>query len=731
MIFNKGNYPHYKQLDEKDCGPTCLKIICKYYNKLVSIKTIRELTYTDRTGSSMLGLSLASEKLGFKSMGAMVSYNQLQNEVLLPCVAHWNQNHFVVVFEVKNNKVIVSDPSHGILKYTKKEFVKGWNNSLYNGVILIVDPTQEFYNTSPDINSDEKIVIKWSSFLKQNLLVYKKYFFQLCVGLIISSILQLLFPILTQSIVDVGIKNKSVKFIYLILIAQLALYIGKVIIDLIRSWTLIYISSRINISLVSAYFRKLMNLPISFFDKKLTGDLTQRISDLNRIEQFITSGILNFTFSFFSLIILGMAISLYNLTIFAIFLMGSILYVLWIVIFMKKRADIDYKRFSQQSSNQSTIIEMINGMQEIKLNNAEHLKRWQWEKIQIKLYKIGLSSAYLSQAQNLGSGLINEIKNILITIYAAQLVIDNSISLGVMLSISYIIGQLNSPIIQLLSFLQSLQDANISMERLQEIHSKNDEEAKVMISNDSLTIENITIENLSFSYSGSSSEKIINAINLNIPKNKITAIVGASGSGKTTLMKLLLKFYEPVQGDIKIGNVPLNKISARWWRARCGVVMQEGYIFTDTIRKNITVGFENEDKVQLEHSIKLANLQELMAQLPLGLDTVIGPEGHGLSTGQKQRILIARAVYKNPEILFFDEATSALDSNNEKIIVENLNSFFHGKTVLMIAHRLSTVVNADQIIVLENGKVVERGNHKELLANQSWYYNLIRNQLNI
>lgn len=724
-------FPHYKQPDNKDCGPTCLKIIAKHYKKTLPLQQIRNLSETVRSGSNLLSLSNAAEKIGFRSLGVKVSLDKLQ-EVPLPCILHWNKNHYVVLYKIKKRIFYISDPAHGLLKYTKEEFLKHWigNNATLEteeGIALLLEPTPKFYNSE----WDEKEKSLGFAFLFKYIFKYKKFLVQLIIGLLAGSLLQLIFPFLTQSIVDVGIKNQDIHFIYLILFAQLALFIGRTSIEVIRGWILLHLSTRINISLISDFFIKLMNLPIAFFDTRMTGDILQRINDHKRIERILTTSSLNVLFSMFNLVIFGIVLAYYNLTIFAIFIVGSFLYFLWILIFLKKRRDIDYKRFSQVSQEQSKVIELINGMQEIKLHNAEKQKRWGWEFLQARLFKISIESLALEQYQSVGSGFINELKNILITVLSAKLVIDGEITLGMMLAITYIVGQLNSPISQLINFIREVQDAKISLERLSEIHNKEDEEKA---DEEKITEfpknTDLTLSKVSFRYIGSD-QLVLEDLDLHIPANKITAIVGVSGSGKTTLMKLLLKFYDPNKGQIKIGNHDLKNVSQKTWRYECGVVMQEGYIFSDTIANNIAVGVDYVDKKKLAHAVDVANIKEFIESLPLSYNTKIGMEGVGLSTGQKQRLLIARAVYKNPNFLFFDEATSALDANNEKTIMEKLDVFFESKTVVVIAHRLSTVKNAHQIVVLDDGKIIEKGTHKELVKQKGNYYHLVKNQLEL
>ena len=727
---NLKKFPNYKQTEAKDCGPTCIKIIAKYYGKLINTQQIRTLSETTREGSSLLGLSDAVENIGFHSLGVKLSFTKLL-EATFPCIIHWNKNHYVVVYKIKKGIIYISDPAHGLITYTKEEFIKHWignnaNENTEEGIALLVEPTPKFYQE--EFEKDEPYGF---NFIFKYLFKYKKFIVQLIIGLLAGSLLQLILPFLTQSIVDVGIKNQDVNFIYLILVAQLFLYVGKASLEIIRSWILLHLSTRINISLISDFFIKLMKLPISFFDVRMTGDLLQRINDHKRIERILTTSSLTILFSLFNLVIFSFVLGYYSLQIFGVFVFGSIFYIAWVLFFFKKRKELDYKRFSQVSQEQSKVIELINGMQEIKLHNAERRMRWNWEYVQARLFKISTKSLALEQTQSVGSNFINELKNMFITILSAKLVIDGELTLGMMMAISYIVGQLNAPVTQLIGFMRDVQDAKISLERLGEIHNKEDEEKE---GEEKVTVipENadIKLKGVSFKYTGGL-EPVLKEVSFTIPANKTTAIVGVSGSGKTTLMKLLLRFYELDKGEILIHNFNLKNISQKVWRAHCGVVMQEGYIFNDTIAKNIAVGEDYVDTKKLLHAVDIANVTDYIDGLPLGYNTKIGNEGSGLSTGQKQRLLIARAVYKNPKFLFFDEATSALDANNEMVIMEKLNTFFTDKTAVVIAHRLSTVKNAHQIVVLDKGKIVEVGNHTELIKQKGNYYHLVKNQLEL
>jgi ATP-binding cassette, subfamily B, bacterial len=730
-------FPFTKQLDAMDCGPACLRMVSKYHGKSYSLQKLRDNSFITREGVSLLGISDAAESIGLHTIGARVSFEKLADEVPLPCIVHWKQRHFVVVYDIKGRKgkeiIKVADPAHGLITYSKKEFLSGWLSSVKGeedlGICLVIEPTPNFYE-----QENEKIDKSSFRFLFSYIRPHRKFIIQLILGMILGSMLQLIFPFLTQSVVDVGINNRDLGFITLVLIAQLVLFVSQTTVEFIRSWILLHISTRINISLISDFLIKLMKLPIGFFDSKMIGDLMQRIGDHTRIENFLTASSLQVLFSMVNLVIFAIVLGIYSLKILAIFLIGSILYILWVLIFMKRRRELDFKRFAQLSDNQSNLIQLITGMQEIKLNNCEKQKRWEWESIQSKLFKVNIKGLSLNQYQQAGGAFFNQSKNILITFIAAESVVTGNMTLGMMMAVQYIIGQLNAPIEQMIGTVRSAQDAKISLERLGEIHSKEDEESS---EDDKQLLQRIpenkqiNISDVSFQYEGPRSPYVLKDLCLDIPQNKVTAIVGTSGSGKTTLVKLLLGFYNTIKGEIRVGDYRLDTISAKLWRSNIGAVMQDGFIFSDTIANNIAISDETIDREKLLNAARAANIQEYVESLPLGFNTKIGQEGTGISQGQKQRILIARVVYKNPEFIFFDEATNALDANNEKIIMKNLDEFFQGRTVVVVAHRLSTVKNADQIVVLEKGKIIEVGDHAELTAKKGAYYNLVKNQLEL
>ena len=729
-------FPHYQQLDSMDCGPSCLRMVAKYYGRSYSLQNLRERSFITRQGVSMLGISDAAESIGFRTQGVRISLEQLIEDVPLPCILHWNQNHFVVLYDIKKRKsgatFKISDPGKGKYDMDLSGIQKCWistrKDGKDSGTALVLTPTPDFYERIDDQEQQKRNL----SFYLRYLFPYRSQLFQLVVGMLLGSVFSLILPFLTQAMVDQGIGNRNLNFITLILIAQLVLSVTQMGVGFIQSWISLHMNTRISITLISDFLAKLMRLPIRFFDAKNIGDIMQRIGDHGRIQSFMTGTTLTTIFSFFNFFVFAFIMAYYNLTILVVFLVGNALYVTWILSFMRYRRKLDNARFAQASANQSNMVQLITGMQEIKLNNCEKQHRGKWESIQVKLFKISIQGTALGQIQQVGSLFFSRTTSLLISFLAAKAVVDGEITLGMMMSISYIIGQLSGPIGQVIGFSQSLQDAKISLERLNEINNKEDEivtvESKINTLPEDKTIK---LEDVCFSYDGAEREYVLEDLNLTIPQNKVTAIVGASGSGKTTIIKLLLGFYEPVKGKLKVGNYSLTDINPHLWRQNTGAVMQEGFLFSDTIANNIALSEEAVDQKKLLYAVETANIKDFIESLPLKYNSKIGMEGSGVSQGQKQRLLIARTIYKSPMFLFFDEATNALDANNERTILDKLKEFYKGRTVVIVAHRLSTVQNADNIIVLDEGKVIEEGTHKELTEKKGAYYTLVKNQLEL
>ena len=749
-----------------DCGPACLQMILRFYRRDLPVHVIRDKMEVNKQGANMLGISNAAETLGFRTHSVKLDFATLSKDALLPCIVHWNQNHFIVLYRIAKDVIYIADPAVGLVRLGATDFLSQWAGHDGEGIALLLEPRPGAYSEEEEQSGEKTSRLTLHS-LFSYLFPFKRLIVQLLLGLCVASLLQLILPFLTQSVVDIGVNSANIHFIYIVLLAQGALTIGTLSVDFVRSWLLMHISTRVNISILTDFLIKLMSLPVSFFDSKKTGDILQRMNDHQRIESFLTGSSINVLFSMVNLIIFSIVLAVFNLYIFSVFAFASVLYSLWVIIFLKKRRELDYRRFAVASKEQSATIQLVQGMQEIKLNGMEKPMRWAWERLKVKLFRLNISVLVMNQWQQAGASFINEGKNIFITFLSAKAVVEGQITLGTMLAIQYIIGQLNSPIEQMIGFMQNWQNARISLERLNEVHDMEEEEpvsrhllkelpvgvvvgisgggpgatrAGVTLSDPAgpapqtppiLSAPAIHFNNVSFTYPGAGNEPILHDINLSIPANKVTAIVGTSGSGKTTLLKLLLKFHIPQKGDIRLGDMSLNNLSHRVWRSHCSSVMQESFIFSDTIANNIAVGADRPDPARLQYAISVANIQEFISGLPLGIHTRIGSEGNGISMGQRQRILIARAVYRNPDFLLLDEATNSLDADNESIIVRNLSSFLKGRTVVIVAHRLSTVRNADQIIVLSKGVIVEKGTHQELVTLKGEYLRLIKNQLEL
>jgi ATP-binding cassette subfamily B protein len=774
-------FPFYRQHDSMDCGPTCLRIVSKFYKKNVPVQYFREKAQIGKQGVNLLGISDAAESIGFRTQSVKLELDALE-EVQLPCILHWNQKHFVVLYKVRKNKYYISDPAIGLVHYKKTEFIQHWvSTGKLEGVALTLEPSAIFFKSTLEEFDKKAGALNFSSIIKY-ILPFKKLFFQLFIGLCISTILQFILPFLTKSVVDTGINTANIHFIYVILIAQIALLAGRLVVDFVRGWIMLHISTRVNISILTDFLIKLTKLPVSFFDSKKTGDILQRMNDHSRIESFLTGSSLGVLFSLINLVIFSIMLIVFNSTIFTVVIIANIINALWLLVWLRRKKKLDGRRFQINSQKQTIAIQMVQGMQEMKLYGCEKSVRWSWERLQARAFKLNAKGLAISQWQSTGAFFINEGKNIVVTFLSAKAVIDGQMTFGTMLAVQYMIGQINGPISQLIGFIETLQYAKISMDRLNEIHTLEDEEpehkklsstlppyfTKQLVGGtgdmETMEVNHVTtgkddfgnfdpqipahfgtngyhdennspsaiyFKNLTFTYAGAGNEPVLKDINLTIPLGKTTAIVGTSGSGKTTLLKLFLKYYEPQKGEIKLDATSLGSISHKTWRSHCGSVMQESFVFSNTIARNIAVGDEEIDIDRLYNAARMANILEFIVGLPLGFNTKIGAEGMGISTGQRQRVLIARAVYRDPEFILFDEATNSLDANNEKIIMKNLKVFFRHKTVIVVAHRLSTVKNADQIILLNKGVVEERGTHDELINLKGAYYTLIKNQLEL
>jgi ATP-binding cassette subfamily B protein len=725
------SFPVYRQHDLTDCGPTCLRMVARYHGRRFSLQYLRDHSYIDRQGVSLLGIAYAAESIGFRTRCAKVSLEHFLQNAPLPAIVHWRQNHFVVVHRVEGGKVMIADPAQGAATLSVEEFRRAWTSTSMRGseagIVLLLQPTPDFFARSDQEPSQRKQL----GFMFGYLRGFGPFFRQVVLGMFVASVLQLIFPFLTQSIVDNGIATQNLSFVNAVLVAQLALFFSQTVVEFIRNRILFHVGTRVYVSVISDFLIKLMKLPLPFFDTRTVGDILQRIQDHTRIQQFVTSSTLNVVFSFFTLLVFSGVLALYSPVLCAVFMVGSAVHVSWVLGFLRRRKQLDYQRFAEMAANQNALVELVHGMQEIKLANSEQQRRWGWERVQARLFRLNLRTLSLSQLEEAGAGFLNQLKNITLTFLAAKMVIEGDLTLGMLLSVQFIVGQLNTPLAQLISFAQSAQDAKISLDRLSEIHQHENEEdpaEKVLALPETRTL---SLRNVSFHYGGPLSELVLNNVDLDIPEGKVTAIVGASGSGKSTLLKVLLKFYDPVRGEILMGHTPLRNLSARSLRLRCGVVMQDGHIFGDTVAANIAAGHDEIDRARLLYAARMADIDDFIQSLPMGYNTRIGRDGIGMSAGQKQRVLIARAVYKDPDFIFFDEATSALDANTERRIVENLQEFYRGRTVVVIAHRLSTVKNADQIVVLDGGRITERGTHAELAARRGSYYELVKNQLEL
>lgn len=721
------NYPFVRQYDAMDCGPACISMVALSHGKHLSLETVRKKAWITREGVSFLGLKTAAESIGFNAAGVKIPFSRLKDDAPLPCIVHWRQNHFIVVNRISEEKIWVSDPAIGRIRMTHDEFRQGWISGETGGepagMALLLEPGPSFASLQDDPPSKGGF-----EFLIPYLKPYRKQIILLLAGLIVSSAIQLVFPFLTQAIIDRGIDGGDIRFIWLVLAGQLALTAGRLAVEFSRGWLLLHMGTKLNVTIVSDFLARLMDMPISYFDTKLNGDILQRIDDNSRIENYLTSSSLAILFSMFNFIVFGVVLAIYSIHVLLVFIAGTALYILYVTLFMQSRERLDNIRFMQMAEAGNRMINIVNGMQEIKLAGNEASNRREWEEQQRGIFTTRVKGLRIQQFQTAGGTLIHESVNIIITVISATQVINGSMTLGMMLAVQFITGQLNGPVSQIVNFMMATQDARISLERLSEVHAMEPEE-KAGQGVPMPEKADIEVRNISFRYEGPGSPWVLRNLDLTVPAGMTTAVVGESGSGKTTLLKMLMAFYRPEEGSVLIGGRRLDEISISSMRKNTGAVMQEGYIFPDTILGNIAPGEENPDTERVAEAVRVANLQPLLDLLPSGLKTRVGQGGHGLSQGQRQRILIARVVYKRPALLLLDEATSALDASNERMISENLAGFYAGRTVVIVAHRLSTVRHADNIVVLDRGRVAESGTHASLTALRGTYYRLIKDQL--
>lgn len=719
-----------RQFDQMDCGPACIRMVASAFGKEYPLSYLRTLAHLTREGVSVAGIRDALREIGMESGTFELTLEQLRTRCPLPAILHWEQNHFVVLYDVKRSrwrgrwKYYVANPAYGKHAFSEESFAHFWLNG-ERGVAVAVDPTQAFYDKKP-VKEKHSFV----RFARKYVWPFRWEMSQSAFGMLFGILLSLVTPFLTQAMVDDGIGLRDMGLIVSIMMAQIFIFVGTFSMGLISSWVSLYMTTRINIHILSDYLTKLLHLPMTFFETKSVGDYQQRLGDHGRLQSFVTYSTLQTFFSLVSAPFYLAIIGWYSPVILVAYLFLTGLSTAWMTYFFRRRKALDYEQFKISAENQNKQYELMSGITDIKLNAYEDYKLDEWRELQERQYRMSQKTLKLGQIQSTGFTVIGQLRNIFITCWIAAEVVDGNLTLGMMMSISTIIGQVNGPLSQLIGFLQQFQDAKISLERSEEVHLCKDEDSRLQTAVPAAAPLDIEVRHLTFSYTGRIGQPALEDVSFTIPAGRMTAIVGESGSGKTTLMKLLLKFYAPTGGDILLGGRPLADYTAKSMRQASGIVMQDNFIFSDTVRRNILLG-EPEDNARLARAVEMACLTDYVEKQPLGLETKVGSEGISVSGGEKQRMMIARAIYKDPQYLMLDEATSSLDAENERRITETLDRHFRGRTRIVIAHRLSTVKNADQIVVLRKGRVVECGTHAELVAQRGYYYELIQNQLEL
>ncbi|MEE1298103.1 MAG: peptidase domain-containing ABC transporter [Muribaculaceae bacterium] len=716
----------FRQLEHSDCGITCIRIIAYFYGVDIPLKFLRSICDISRVGISIRDILSATKKIGFEANAVKVSAEDIL-KMPLPAILYWENKHYIVLYKIKNNKFYIADPGRGKLILDNEEFLNSWLYGNSMGLAIVLAPKEEFYNIDFGIkDSSESGLFKLA---KKSISKHLKRFIAVIVLSIVVMLADMITPLIFQSTIDEGIEGKDINLVWVLCLSQFLIFIGYSLSDNVINIILTKTGLKVSIDMMNEYLSKLISFPISFFDRKVNSDFIQKIEDQNRIKNFLIDFPSSAFLTGINIVVFSAMLIYYNYIIFLILLAATFLGFLWTKTFLQKRENIDYSYFYYSSNNRNNIYELINGMQEIKINNAHNIRIAKWKETQLKINELSFKTVLLKMLVNGGNSVLSRIKDIIITGACATLVIKGNMSVGEMMTISYITGRLSSPFSYILNSLNTMQDATMSYERIDEIINKPLDNKSKYKEHDN--IQSIIFSNVSFKYPGSYSPYVLKDINITIPQGKVTAIVGCSGSGKSTLLKLMLGFYIPQKGDIYAGKYNMSDIDTDNWISRCGVVMQNGFIFSGTILENIALSDSKPDINRVKYVTNLACINEFIDTLPMGYHTKIGVTGVELSGGQKQRILIARAVYKNPSFIFLDEATNALDAKNERVIVENLNEFYKGRTVVIVAHRLSTVKNADNIIVLEGGRVAETGNHESLIAQRGAYFNLVRNQLEL